>query len=71
MEQPATRTLSRVIVQAWDSDDVVEAIRYARANGHRVGVRSGGHSWAASHLRDGGLLLDVAASITAASIRIG
>jgi hypothetical protein len=48
-----------VIVQAWDSDDVVEAIRYARANGHRVGVRSGGHSWAASHLRDGGLLLDV------------
>ena len=48
-----------VIVQAHDTDDVVAAIRYARANGHRVGVRSGGHSWAASHLRDGGLLLDV------------
>src|ERR1700681_2322483 len=48
-----------VIVQAHDTDDVVAAIRYARANGHQVGVRSGGHSWAASHLRDGGLLLDV------------
>jgi FAD/FMN-containing dehydrogenase len=48
-----------VVVQARDADDVVEALRYARANGHQVGVRSGGHSWAASHLRDGGLLLDV------------
>ena len=48
-----------VIVQAHDTDDVVAAIRYARANDHQVGVRSGGHSWAASHLRDGGLLLDV------------
>src|SRR6202522_2962287 len=47
-----------VIVQARDTGDVVAAIRYARANGHQVGVRSGGHSWAASHLRDGGLLLD-------------
>ena len=48
-----------VIVQAHDTDDVVAAIHYARANGHKVGVRSGGHSWAANHLRDGGLLLDV------------
>jgi FAD binding domain len=48
-----------LIVQAHDTNDVVAALRYARANGHKVGVRSGGHSWAASHLRDGGLLLDV------------
>src|ERR1700752_3671574 len=48
-----------VIVQAHDTDDVVAAIRYARANGHQVGVRSGGHSGAASRRRDGGLLLDV------------
>ncbi|OBF63298.1 oxidoreductase [Mycobacterium sp. 852002-51971_SCH5477799-a] len=48
-----------VIVQAHDCDDVVSALRYARANGHRVGVRSGGRSWVANHLRDGGLLLDV------------
>ncbi|MCV7402021.1 FAD-binding oxidoreductase [Mycobacterium fragae] len=48
-----------LIVQATDADDVVEAVRYARANGHQIGIRSGGHSWVASHLRDGGLLLDV------------
>src|SRR6201997_795930 len=47
-----------VIVQAHDTDDVVAAIRYARANGHHVGVRSGGHSWVGSNLRDGGLLID-------------
>ncbi|HXO57598.1 MAG TPA: FAD-dependent oxidoreductase, partial [Mycobacterium sp.] len=48
-----------VIVQACDTEDVVAAIRYARAQGYKVGVRSGGHSWNASHLRDGGMLLDV------------
>src|ERR1700761_4644819 len=48
-----------VIVQACDREDVVATIRYARAHGHRVGIRSGGHSWTASHLRDGGVLLDV------------
>lgn len=48
-----------VIVQAQDADDVVSALHYARANGHRVGVCSGGRSWVANHLRDGGLLLDV------------
>jgi FAD/FMN-containing dehydrogenase len=48
-----------VIVQAHDTDDVVAAISYARSNGQQVGVCSGGRSWAASHLRDGGLLLDV------------
>jgi len=48
-----------VIVQACDTEDVVAAIRHARAQGYHVGIRSGGHSWAASHLRDGGMLLDV------------
>jgi FAD/FMN-containing dehydrogenase len=48
-----------VIMQASDAKDVVAAVRHARAQGYRVGVRSGGHSWNASHLRDGGMLLDV------------
>ncbi|MBS4728831.1 FAD-binding oxidoreductase [Mycobacterium sp. SM1] len=48
-----------VIVQACDIEDVVAAIHYACAHGQQVGVRSGGHSWTASHLRDGGMLLDV------------
>ena len=48
-----------VIVQASTSADVVVAVRYAKANNLTVGVRSGGHSWSANHLRDGGMLLDV------------
>jgi len=48
-----------VIVQAVDAEDIVAGIRYAKANGHRVSVVSGGHSFAASHLRDGAVLLDV------------
>ncbi|MCK0177122.1 FAD-binding oxidoreductase [Mycolicibacterium sp. F2034L] len=48
-----------VVVQAADADDVVATIRYAKAHGHQVGIRSGGHSWAGNHVRDGGVLLDV------------
>lgn len=47
------------IVVAGSEQDVVDAVRAARADGLRVGVRSGGHSWAGNHLRDGGLLLDL------------
>ena len=49
-----------LIVQAFDTCDVVAALRYAQANGHHVSVCSGGRSWTASHQRDGGLLIDVA-----------
>lgn len=48
-----------VIVQARTEADVVAAVRHAREHGMRVGIRSGGHSWAANHVRDGGLLLDL------------
>lgn len=48
-----------VIVEARDDDDVVAAVRQAHERGLRIGVRSGGHSWVGSHLRDGGMLLDV------------
>jgi FAD/FMN-containing dehydrogenase len=48
-----------LIVQAADVADVQAAVGHAAAHGMRVGVRSGGHSWAANHVRDGGLLLDV------------
>jgi len=48
-----------VIVQARDVNDVLSAVRWARRAGMKVGVRSGGHSWSANHVRDGGLLLDV------------
>ena len=48
-----------LIVQAVDADDIVAGIRYAKANGHRVSIVSGGHSFAVNHLRDGAVLLDV------------
>lgn len=48
-----------VVVQAESEDDVAAAVRLARDGGLRIGIRSGGHSWAGNHVRDGGLLLDV------------
>jgi FAD/FMN-containing dehydrogenase len=50
-----------LIVQAADEEDVVAAVRAATEIGGGIGIRSGGHSWAGSHLRDGGVLLDVSA----------
>lgn len=47
------------VVVASGPDDVVAAVRLARSHGWRIGVRSGGHSWAGNHVRDGGMLLDV------------
>lgn len=50
-----------LIVQAADEGDVIGAVRAAIEIGGGIGIRSGGHSWAGSHLRDGGVLLDVSA----------
>ncbi|MBJ7328253.1 MAG: FAD-binding oxidoreductase [Solirubrobacteraceae bacterium] len=47
------------VVQAASEEDAVRAVRLARDEGLRIAVRSGGHSWAGNHVRDGGLLLDV------------
>lgn len=48
------------IVIATTDDDVVGAVRLATREGLGIAVRSGGHSWAASHLRDGTVLIDLA-----------
>ena len=50
-----------VVVVAASADDAVRAVRLAREEGHAIGVRSGGHSWAGNHVRDGGMLLDLSA----------
>ena len=47
-----------LIVQAGSEEDVVQAVRAARLEGMKIGVRSGGHSWAGNHVRDGGMLLE-------------
>jgi FAD/FMN-containing dehydrogenase len=48
-----------LIVRAAGERDVARAVALARDRGMTIGVRSGGHSWAGSHLRDGGMLLDL------------
>ena len=47
------------ILLARTEADVVAAVRLARAEGWTIGLRSGGHSWIGTGLRDGGLLLDL------------
>jgi FAD/FMN-containing dehydrogenase len=59
-----------VIVRARNEDDVIDAVRLAKARGLRIGIRSGGHSWAASFLRDGGMLLDLS-QMNAFSVDVG
>ncbi|MEO6468236.1 MAG: FAD-binding oxidoreductase, partial [Acidimicrobiia bacterium] len=48
-----------VIAQCATSDDVIDALTLARAEGYEVAVRAGGHSVAGMCLNDGGLVVDV------------
>ena len=48
-----------VIVTVASDQDVVEAVRLARTRGLPISVRSGGHNWVGSSLRDGGMLVDL------------
>ena len=48
-----------VIARPRSDEDVIGAVRLARQRGMKITVRSGGHSWAASFLRDGGMLIDL------------
>ncbi len=47
------------IVQAASEQDVVEAVRFARAARLKIALRGGGHSWVGFSLRDGTLLIDL------------
>lgn len=49
----------RAIVQAAGEDDVVESVRFARANRLKVAVRGAGHSWVGYSLHDDTLLIDL------------
>jgi FAD/FMN-containing dehydrogenase len=51
----------QVIVRASSVADVTRAVLAARELDLKIGVRSGGHSWAGNHVRDGGMLLDLSA----------
>ena len=49
----------QIIVHVADEQDVIAAIRFARANKLKVVVRGGGHNWCQPSLRNGGLLIDL------------
>lgn len=48
-----------VVVQANTVEDVIAAVKRARAEGLRLSVCSGGHSWAQNHIREASLLIDM------------
>lgn len=50
-----------LIVRVASDRDVRAAVRLARSEGLRVAIRSHGHSWCGSPLRDGGMLIDLSA----------
>ena len=47
------------IVQADSAQDVISTVKFAGQNGMKVGIRTGGHSWVSSAVRDGGVTLDM------------
>jgi FAD/FMN-containing dehydrogenase len=49
----------QAIAQVTDEQDVVAAVRFARAYGLKVAVRGGGHNWCCPSQRDNGLLIDL------------
>lgn len=49
----------QLVVQVATEQDVVEAVRFARAHGMKIAVRGGGHSWVGFSLRDESLLIDL------------
>ncbi|MBL7815025.1 MAG: FAD-dependent oxidoreductase [Saprospiraceae bacterium] len=40
-------------------DDIIDTVRYAKAQGRKLSVCSGGHSWSANHLRNGSILINM------------
>lgn len=47
------------IVSVDEEQDVVEAVKFAKANKLKVVVRGGGHNWCAPSLRNGGMMIDL------------
>lgn len=55
---PSSRRPSR-IVRPHRIEQVVDAVRYARASGLKISVKSGGHNYYETWMRNDGLLLDL------------
>ncbi len=51
--------LPQLILRVANEEDVVAAVKYARANKLKVAVRGGGHNWCAPSLRNSGVMIDL------------
>lgn len=51
--------LPQLICRVATEEDVVAAVKYARANKLKVAVRGGGHNWCAPSLRNNGIMIDL------------
>ncbi|MGE0417860.1 MAG: FAD-binding oxidoreductase, partial [Acetobacteraceae bacterium] len=60
----------QIVVRAADEDDIIAAVKFARANRLKVAVRGGGHNWCQPSLRNGGLLIDIQAMTKVISIDV-
>ena len=49
----------QLIVRVANEQDVVEAVKFAKARKLKVVVRGGGHNWCNPSLRDGGMMIDL------------
>jgi FAD/FMN-containing dehydrogenase len=49
----------QVVVRVADEQDVVAAVKFARANKLKVCVRGGGHNWCAPSIRNSGMMIDL------------
>ena len=50
-----------LIVQTKNDEDVIKAVKFAAANGHRISIHSGGHNSTGCSVRNDGMVLDVGA----------
>lgn len=54
-----TNRMPNMIVRVANEQDVVEAVKFAKANKLKVVVRGGGHNWCSPSLRKGGMMIDL------------
>ncbi len=48
-----------LMVQPKDVEDVIAIVNYARTEGKKISICSGGHSWSANHVREGSVIIDL------------
>lgn len=54
-----TKRLPQLILTVSDEQDVVAAVKFAKANKLKVAVRGGGHNWCAPSVRNNGVMIDL------------